>query len=319
MIKSTIFVVTIQISLLSITAIAAPRVIATITPAQALVAEVMTGVGKPTLLVPGGASPHVYALRPSDAQALAAAQVVVLIDPSFETFLVKPLAALASRARVVHLADIPGVRKYPARGPWGVDRQTGAAFNDEGKNHTHDKGYTHNRANTFDPHLWLDPDNARHIVIAIAVVLAEVDPANAAIYHRNAETVRRNLIDLDETLRRELTPVAQQPFIVFHDAYQYLEARYGLNVVGTVTVAPERVPGARHLAELRERIQTLGVVCIFHEPQFPPKLIETIIAGTGVRVGILDPLGQAGSQYAAMMQANAHALQACLTPRIGTP
>ncbi|KAF0118583.1 MAG: zinc transport system substrate-binding protein [Rhodospirillaceae bacterium] len=278
---------------------AAPRVVVSVVPVQALVASVMAGVGTPRLLVPSGASPHAYALRPSDARALETAELVVLIDPSFETFLTRPLASLAGRARVVRVADLPGVQKRPARGlSWTA-------------HDPHDDAHLPHGG--FDPHLWLDPANARRIGAAAATVLMELDPANAAVYQRNAEALDGTLTALDETLRRELAPVAQRPFVVFHDAYQYLEVRYGLTAVGAITVAPERPPGARRLAALRERMRTKGVVCVFREPQFPSRLVETLTEGTGVRVGVLDPLGQPDG-YVAMMQANARALRTCLAP-----
>ena len=298
-----------------------PRVVVSIAPIQALIAGVMAGAGEPKLLVPGGISPHVYALRPSDAFALSAAQVVVLIDPTFETFLSRPLATLADRARVVHVADIPGIRKYPARDSWLAHEQSAESSSEKSNDshahrvqHVHD----HGRTGAFDPHLWLDPDNARHIVTAVSGVLAEVDPVHTATYHRNARMIHQDLIALDEALRRELAPVTRQPFIVFHDAYQYLEVHYGLNAVGAATVTPERAPGIRRLSALRERIRTLGVVCVFHEPQFPPKIVETIVAGTKVRVGMLDPLGSPGqyAEYVKMMKANARALRACLAPEL---
>ncbi|VBB68697.1 Zinc ABC transporter, periplasmic-binding protein ZnuA [invertebrate metagenome] len=293
------------------------QVVVSISPLQALVAGVMFGVGEPKLLVPGGVSPHTYALRPSDALALSAAQVVVLIDPTFETFLSRPLATLASQARVMHVADVPGLQKYPARASWVANAPDSRGADHLGDSHAHHV-HTHTHGKTFDPHLWLDPDNARHIVTAVAGVLAEVDPVHAATYQHNAQTIAQDLITLDETLHRELAPVTRHPFIVFHDAYQYLEVHYGLNAVGAATVTPERAPGIRHLSALRERIRTLGVICVFHEPQFPPKIVETIVAGTSVRVGMLDPLGSPGqyAEYAKMMKANARALRACLAPEL---
>ncbi len=318
-----VFVIVIACSVfpLSVVAETSPQVVVSIAPIQALVAGVMAGAGEPRLLVPGGTSPHVYALRPSDAFALSAAQVVVLIDPTFETFLSKPLATLATgQARVVHVADIPGMRKYPARDSWLVNEQATEPASEGGRSdsHAHLVQHVHGRKGAFDPHLWLDPENARHIVTAVAGVLAEVDPVHTATYHRNARMIDRDLIALDEALRRELAPVTRQPFIVFHDAYQYLEVHYGLNAVGAATVTPERAPGIRRLSALRERIRTLGVVCVFHEPQFPPKILETIVAGTNVRVGMLDPLGSPGqyADYVKMMKANARALRACLAPEL---
>jgi zinc transport system substrate-binding protein len=81
------------------------------------------------------------------------------------------------------------------------------------------------------------------------------------------------------------------PYLVFHDAYQYFERHFGLNPVGAVTLGPERQIGARRLSRLRDHMAKTGARCAFREPQFPPSLIETVVEGTGIRIGVLDPLG----------------------------
>jgi zinc transport system substrate-binding protein len=280
-----------------------PSVVASIKPVHSLVAAVMDGVGAPALLVPGSASPHTYSLKPSDARRLAAAQLVFWVGPMYEGFLVKPLAALGGAARVVTLAEAPGVVVLPARegGVWEEEAHAhGAAVHEEEE----------------DGHLWLDPENAKAIVAAAAAALADADPAHEARYRANAARATAALGALDARLGARLAPVAGIPYIVFHDAYQYLERRYGLAAAGSITVAPERKPGARRVAEIRARIAGARVVCIFTEPQFEPALVRGLVADTGVRTGVLDPLGagipEGPTLYGAMMEKLAAALAGCL-------
>lgn len=291
---------------------AQPRVVASIAPAHALVAGVMEGVGEPVLLVEGVASPHSYALRPSEAVALHAADLVFWVGPAMETFLVRPLGTLGDGARVVALAETPGVERLPLR--------TGGLWDgDDGHAHTGHADTGHEGVPTYNPHVWLDPHNARAMVRAIAAALADVDAAHAARYAANAKRLQAALAALDTRLEAMLAPVRTAPFLVFHDAYRYLEHRYGLNAVGAVTVSPEQPPGARRIATLRERLRNSGAVCLFAEPQFEPRLVRTLVEGTDVRVSTLDPLGaslQPGpGLYETLMLDLARSLTDCLAPR----
>jgi zinc transport system substrate-binding protein len=257
------------------------RVVASIKPLQSLVASVMAGVGVPELVVPGAASPHTYALKPSDARRLTGARVVFWIGPMYEAFLVRPLEVLAPSARIVALGGAPGVEILPARhgGEWLADE------------HEHEHGAEGGGVETRDGHLWLDPKNAVAMVAAIAAALGDADPAHAARYVENAAATRARLDRLDRDLAARLEPARGVPFIVFHDAYQYFERRYGLTAIGSVAVSPESRPGARRVSALRGKIAGMGARCVFTEPQFEPSLVRTLIAGTKAHTAILDPLG----------------------------
>ncbi len=273
-----------------------PAVVVSIAPVHALVAAVMAGVGEPTLLVKGAASPHTASLRPSDAAALQRADVVFWIGEDLEVFLTKPLAALPERAEVVALASAPGVRLLAARegGDWGEQGHGGEHEHEAAHEHEHaDRhgGAGHGAGEAADMHIWLDPENAKAMATAAAAALAKADPEHAETYDANAEALHQRLDALDGELRGQLAPVVDKPYIVFHDAYQYFENRYGLSPAGAITFSPERAPGARTLSEIRERIKTSGAVCVFREPQFEPDLVKTVVAGSFARVGVLDPIG----------------------------
>lgn len=288
-----------------------PDVVVTVKPLHSLAAGVMQGVGEPYLLVRGAASPHAFSLRPSDARALDGADLVVWVGPSLEAFLERPLASLAGDAATLTLSDVPGMELVETRagGTWEPHAH------DHG--HTHDHGADHkHQAGEVDGHIWLDPRNARRIVASIAAELSRIDPARAATYQANAQSMAERLDALDRELAAALTPVADRPFIVFHDAYHYLERRYGLNAVGAITVSPDQRPGARRLTALRDRIKQLGAACVFAEPQFEPTLVRTVAEGTPARTGVLDPEGASlpdgPDLYFTLMRFNAKALTGCL-------
>lgn len=293
-----------------------PRVVVSIPPVHSLVAGVMKGVATPDLLVKGGASPHTYSLKPSDAKALAEAQLVFWIGESLEAFLVKPLASLAGKARIVGLIEVPDLRLLPYRsgGPWGNRDDHGHDHADKNKAKKPEKT-DHDHRDT-DAHIWLSPANARVLAATIVAALVEADPANAARYRANGQRLNDRLAALEVEMKTALAPVKDQPFVVFHDAYQYLEDAFGLNAIGAVAITPEKPPGPRGLAALRKRIIATRARCVFREPQFPAKLAETMAEGTGARIAILDPEGIVGTPgtnlYFDLMRANVRALAACL-------
>lgn len=260
---------------------ASPRVVVSIKPLHALVAGVMEGVAEPYLLLQGGNSPHGYVLRPSEARLLTEAELVVWVGPQLESFLKKPLASLAGKARQLQLAEELQARLLPAR--------SGGNWEDAG--HGHDHGHQHGRPGDRDQHLWLDPLLAKLIVEKTAAALATLDPAHQEQYRHNAARLQQRLDQLHEQLQSRLAPVKTVPYVVFHDAYQYFEASYGLTAVGSLTIDPERKPGAKRIREIRQRIQQLQARCVFSEPQFEPRLVATVTEGSGARTGVLDPIG----------------------------
>ncbi|MBJ7417029.1 MAG: zinc ABC transporter substrate-binding protein [Niveispirillum sp.] len=296
--------------LIALPALAAPPppdVVVTVKPLHSLVSGVMQGVGEPYLLVRGAANPHAFALRPSDAKALSGAELVVWAGPGVETFLEKPLSTLARDAQVLTLVKEPSVRVLPVR--------KGGAWEAHDHDHAHEDRPDAELGS--DGHVWLDPLNAKAITDLIAVRLSALDPARAPAYQANAARQKQAIDALDAEIRAALTPVKDRPFIVFHDAYHYLEDRYGLNAAGAITVSPDQPPGAARLSALRERINQAGAVCIFAEPQFEPALVRTLAQGTKARTGVLDPEGanipDGPDLYGQLMRFNMRSLVDCLS------
>lgn len=298
------------------------EVAVSIKPVHSLVAGVMQGVGEPRLLVAGGASPHDYSLRPNDIRAIEGASVVFWIGPDLESFLVKPLAN-ARKTRSVALLDAPGVTVLTLRAGGAWERhQHGHESHDHATHGAddHDNGHEQDHEAGRDPHVWLDPVNAAAMVSRISAVLSEADPSHQADYARNGAALIERLDRLNQQLASALAPVREQPYLVFHDAYQYFERRYGLKAVGSVVLSPEQRPGAKRVGEIQARVRDLKVRCVFSEPQFQPALVDTIIAGgNNVRRGVLDPLGanlSAGPDaYFQLLQGLADSLLGCLGGR----
>jgi zinc transport system substrate-binding protein len=294
-------------------AAAEPKVVVTIKPLHALVAQVMAGAGTPVLLVKGLASAHTYALKPSEARAIHDADLFVRMSETVEPFTARIVKSLPGNVEVVTLQEAPRVRL--------LGRRLHATF----ERHAHDKpghGDEHDRSSdpdqSVDGHAWLDPDNAAAMVDRIEQALRARDPANAALYKANAEGLRAKLAALAVELDLALAPIAKRPYIVFHDATQYLESRYGLNVVGSISVSPEVPASGKRLTELRRKIDELGAVCVFAEPQFDTRLVHNLIEGTAARFGTLDPEGgrlEPGPElYFILMRQLAGDLRGCLAP-----
>lgn len=281
-----------------------PAVLVSIKPLHSLVAAVMEGMGEPGLIVSGSASPHGYAMKPSDARAAEKAKLVVWVGPALESWLER---TMARRKDGLSMLSLPGLIRLDTREGGAWDAHEHAAHRD------------HHGQDETDPHVWLDPRNAALLAGAVAERLGSLDPANAPRYAANAEALKRRLADLDAELSARLAPVAKRPYVVFHDAHQYFEARYGLNAAGAITVDPERPPGARRMAQLRDRLKAAGATCVFGEPGAPSATATMLAEAAGTRLGQLDPEGLlvpiGRDSYVQQMQGLASALAECLAAR----
>ncbi|NSZ16751.1 zinc ABC transporter substrate-binding protein ZnuA [Agrobacterium vitis] len=298
---------------------AAPDVVASIKPVNSIVAAIMKGAGTPHLLVEGAGSPHDYSLKPSKAKALQQADLIFWVGPGLETFLDKPLDALAGKAKVVALAEAKGVELLPLREGGPFEAHDDGDPHEAGHGHDHDKDHGHDHEDehgAHDMHIWLDPDNAKAMAVTIADALSTADNANAPLYAENLARFQAQVDTMDKQIAAMLAPVKDKPFIVFHDAYQYFEHRYHVTVAGSVTVSPETAPGAERVAAIHAKVKSLDAVCIFAEPQFAPKLIKVVSEGSNARTGTLDPLGTGLADgpdlYPALMTDLATAMTTCL-------
>ena len=272
------------------------KVVASIKPIHSLASYLMDGIGKPDLIVDGYASPHGFAMKPSHAKMLQEADIIFWVGEDLENFLVKQLSSIAKKAEKIELMEIKGleVLKFRERNIFDDHDHDEHGHDDHGKkeddhdDHGHDdhEGHAHGE---FDPHIWLDPVNAKVILKEMAEHLIENDEKNSATYKKNLAKALKDIDKLIKDTKSELNKSVAS--IVFHDAYQYFEERFNVNILGAFTVNTDVMPGAEQLAEIREIIEHDKVACVFSEPQFNPDIIKAVAKDMDIKTGVVDPLG----------------------------
>ena len=283
------------------------KVVATIKPIHSLASYLMDGVGKPDLIVDGYASPHGFALKPSHAKMLQDADIIFWVGEDIENFLEKPLKSIAKNAEKIELMEIKKLTKLKFRERNIFDEHDDHGHDDHAKkddhdDHDHDKkghkeeghddhghGHEGHAHGEFDPHIWLDPMNAKIILDEMAIHLIENDQKNEKKYKENLKSAHKDLDKLTKKIKSDLNKDFKS--VVFHDAYQYFEKRFGINILGAFTVNTDVMPGAEQLAEIREVIEHDKVACVFSEPQFNPDIIKAVAKDMNIKTGVVDPLG----------------------------
>ena len=285
------------------------KVVASIKPIHSLASYLMNGVSKPGLIVDGYSSPHGFAMKPSHAKMLQEADLIFWVGEDLESFLEKPLKSIAKKAEKIELMEIKGLNKlkfrerniFDGHDDHGHDdghkeddhddhakKEDDHGHDDEHKEDGHDdhEGHAHGE---YDPHIWLDPSNAKVILKEMAEHLVEKDQKNASVYKSNLKKALKDLDKLTKNVKSDLNKDFKS--IVFHDAYQYFEKRFDVNVLGAFTVNTDVMPGAEQLSEIREIIEHDKVSCVFSEPQFNPDIINAVAKDMNISTGVLDPLG----------------------------
>ena len=297
--------------LLSTSALAAPKVIASIVPVHSIVANVMGDVGAPELLLSGKNSEHTAALSPQQISDLGKADAVFMIGSGLEYKLGQVSGSDAVGGKqFTALSEAAGIKTLPVR-------QGGTFEAHDEEEHEGEEPDDHDGAVLkFDPHVWLDPENAKAMATAVAAGLGKVDPGNAKTYAANAAAYAASLDQLSAGINAETKPIQGKPFVVFHDAYQYFEKRFGLTAVGSISDANAASPSARRLKEIRDKIASAKAVCVFREPQFDEKFVRVAMEGTAARPGVLDVMGfdvtPGPGAYEAMMHNLAKSARDCL-------
>lgn len=289
---------------ISAAAAAASGVVATIPPLHSVVQAVMGDTGEATLLLSGQVSAHGVALKPSQARALYNAELVFYIHDEFETFLPETVRESGQAHAVTEFSGV-NLLRYRESEEFG--------HHDHGHGH---KDEHHDDHDEYDMHIWFDIDNVKAIARQVARILSARHPEHAETYAKNSSAFQQRLDALDKELAQTLAPVKGVPYVVFHDAYQYAEKRYGLQAPTPLLAQPHLPSSARHLSAVKHAIEENGIGCAFSEPQFSDKAIRAVAADGALRLGVLDPLG-AGlppgeGLYAALMRQFAREVAACL-------
>ena len=271
------------LSLWGFTAQAQVQILTSIKPLQLIAAAVQGEQGQPQALLPPGTSPHYFVLRPSDARRLDKADLFYWIGPDLENFLPRLLKQRSQLS--VATQDLPDLHlQHYAETQQHAEEQHAHGQSLREHDHAHQPG-------ALDAHLWLLPHNAVIIAQRISTDLSELDPNNASIYAANLQSFIERLNNLDQQLKAELEPLQGKAYFVFHEAFNYFEQAYGLEHAGVFAISSELQPGAKHVQQMRTRLQQAGPSCVFSEPPLQPRLAHTLAEGLPVTLAELDPLG----------------------------
>ena len=337
-IKKSIFIILVSF-FFGFSAKAEVNVVTTIKPLHSLVSSVMKGIGEPSLIIEGTNNPHTFVFKPSHAKMIEEADIIFWIGEDLEAFMEKPLDSLAEKAQVISFMELSSIEKLKFREKNIFDDHDGHEDEHEGHEDEDDHGHKdddhdddhdghedeheghdddHNDAHAhahgeFDAHIWLDPVNAKKMVLEIAHELSDLDPNNKVKYENNANATIKSLDELVDSNKKILSKDIS--YVVFHDAYQYFEKRFGVIPAGALTLNPDVLPGAKQIADIQDVINDKGIKCIFSEPQYNPKIIETLGNDMNISTGVMDPLGayiDAGpSMYSDLINGIANSIKDC--------
>jgi len=325
--KSIIFVLSILFSSFSAHADVSTdiKVVTTIKPLHSLISRIMETRGEPQLIIEGTNNPHTFVFKPSHAKMIEEADIVFWIGEDLEAFMEKPLNSLAKDTKKIGFMDSESIEKIEFREKNIFDDHDGHedeheghedddVHEDEHEGHDDDHKDAHAHAHgEFDPHIWLDPENAKEMVKIIRDELIKIDPEGQRQYSVNTAGATLELDNLINSVEKELSKDIS--YIVFHDAYQYFENRFGVIPAGALTLNPDVLPGAKQIADIQDVINDKGIKCIFSEPQYNPKIIETLGNDMNVSTGVMDPLGafiDAGpTMYVELINGIANSIKEC--------
>lgn len=286
---------------------AVPKVVASIQPIADITAAVMGDLGQPTVLVPPNQSPHTYQLRPSQARSLMQADLVIWIGPHVEAFLPHLLNALPASSQQIALLETPGLHLLPRRG--------NLMWQEKSAQHL-PIVHASDHEGSWDPHIWLDPENAMRMAEQLAFTLSKLDPPHQNQYHQNLVAWEKKVRQMQTHLKQQLHPIAHIPYLVFHDAYHYFEQDFGLHPVGAISRHHGHSLSAKHLQLLGDLITRQHIGCVFKEPQMSDQLVNVLAQHYPLHVGQLDPIGNAtqpsGAHYLQLLQHLGDSLGSCL-------
>ncbi len=294
----------------------AANIVTSIKPLHFITYDITYGVSEPELLLNANASPHTYALKPSDIKKIAEADLMIWFGPELESFLSSAVKKSAADLEL-GASEKLSLREFGDEHDSHEEESHHTAHESGEHEHEHEhEEHEHHHHGTHDPHIWLGPEQARQAAGIIAERLAKVDPEHADIYQTNYQNFINELDLTVADIRKQLEPVKQYGYYVFHDAYGYFEDYFGMNKQGHFTVSPDRKPGAKTLLHIRAELEEGKAKCVFSEPQFKPAVIETVVSGSNVVTGKLDPLGTdiavAKGSYFAFLRSIADGYSQCL-------
>ncbi len=268
--QKIIFVLCLFLSLMPVNVFAKNiHIVTTIKPLESLIKNIIDKDDSVTSIIDGNYSPHNFSLKPSHIAKIYKSDAVILINPDFESFMCSSFKIIPEKTKLITLSDTPNLTLYPSKQyHHGTHKETGT-----------------------DYHIWLSADNAIHIVRYLTDTLSTINPEKQKTYRDNAHNVITKLVALNDDLKQQLSPITDKPFMVFHNGFEYFIKNYNLSLVGTITDNPNVYSSIKHIKQAQKTLIDNKVICVFKEPQFSDKTIETIITDTQTRISTLDPIG----------------------------
>ncbi|MCJ8338371.1 MAG: zinc ABC transporter substrate-binding protein ZnuA [Pseudomonadales bacterium] len=275
-------------------------ILTSIKPLQLIAADITQGIIESTSLLPPGASPHQYSLRPSEVKRIHNAKSIFWVGPELELFLAKSFLAYSDKSHALSALIKQDVIK-----PLSAEQLLAeAAASHTEQEHLQDDG--HNQSQTghqshaiklhqhqyqgADPHIWLSPEQALKIAATVRDVIAAQYPQHKLRLQANYQQFVESVEAADRQLELQFGSLKGVGFLVFHDAYSRFVEHYQLNQIAALTLNPSKRPGAKHLGEIRQLIKDTQPSCIFSEPQFSGVAIESIVRNSSIKIAQLDPL-----------------------------
>ena len=290
-------------------------VISTIQPINSLVSAVIGNTGKSITIIPSEQSPHDFKLKPSDVKVLQNGNIIFYVSNHLESSITKVFKNLPKNIKLINLMEESGVNHLAIRDNDAWERHDHHGHDDHDDHDKHGKKHDDHEKED-DVHVWLSPDNAIKIVQKVNKVLSLYFPENSKIYNDNTTKFIDKIRNLKMELVKELSPIKNKPYIVFHDAYQYFEKTFELNAVGSVALEGDIASSPKQISLIKDKIVKSKALCVFQEPQFDSKLVKIVVEGTDAKIGTLDPLGVNISEnkdfYLQLITNMAKSLKECL-------
>ncbi|WP_202984952.1 zinc ABC transporter substrate-binding protein ZnuA [Gilliamella sp. ESL0250] len=264
----------------SITNYANAKIVSSVKPIGFIAEAIASGVTDTDILLPDGASPHTYNLKPSDLAKLKSAELVIWVGEDMEAFMPTILKSIDNQNQI-ELMTIPEIKAL---------LRTSHDVHEHEEHHSADMT-AQDHHGEYDEHIWLSPNIAKIIAQSIHDRLITLYPDKSVLVDENLREFNIKLAEIEQNIAKKLITVQNRGYFVFHDAYGYFEARFGLKKLGSFTINPAVQPGVQKVYAIQQELKEHKAVCVFREPQFSPAVIEKLVDGTDVRIGELNPLG----------------------------
>ncbi|OOF71152.1 zinc ABC transporter substrate-binding protein ZnuA [Rodentibacter caecimuris] len=300
-------------ALLALPTVAQADVLVSVKPLGFISSAITEGVTQTQILVPPGASPHDYSLKVSDIEKVKSADLVLWIGQDIDAFLTKPISQIEGR-KTLTISNFKEISPLLGKG-FHDHAEHDHSHLHEHQNEHHEHAHDEHGMST-NWHIWYSPEISKIIADKLAAKLIEQYPDKEIKIKQNLVDFNRTLEQKNIEIKSQLTSLKNKGFYVFHDAYGYFNDAYGLQQTGYFTINPLVTPGAKTLANIKQEIAEHKVACLFAEPQFTPKVIDTLSKGTQVKIGRLDPIGESiklgKNAYTNFLQFTADSYTDCL-------